>query len=98
MMMEQPIQDEAIRKAAIERLTKKREFKAHILAYVLVNGFLVAIWALTNAGFFWPMFPLFGWGIGIVFHAWDTFAGQPTEEQIQREAARIAGDRARKAS
>ncbi|MEO1288257.1 MAG: 2TM domain-containing protein, partial [Chloroflexota bacterium] len=31
-----------------------------------VNGMLVAIWFFTGAGFFWPFFPLFFWGIAIV--------------------------------
>ena len=27
---------------------------------------LVAIWALTGAGYFWPIWPMLGWGIGVV--------------------------------
>ena len=38
---------------------------AHALAYVMVNLLLVAVWFVTGAGFFWPVFPLFGWGIGM---------------------------------
>jgi hypothetical protein len=55
----------------------------------MINGFLVAIWAMTGANFFWPAFPMFGWGIGLIFHAWDTFGSDPTEEQIQREIDRL---------
>lgn len=40
---------------------------------MLVNSFLVAIWAFTGANFFWPAFSLMGWGIGLVFHARDTY-------------------------
>ena len=32
-----------LRERAIANLKKKREFAAHLLAYVLVNAFLVAI-------------------------------------------------------
>jgi hypothetical protein len=78
--------DRSIRDRALERIEKKREFHAHLLAYVLVNAMLVGIWAVTGAGFFWPVFPLLGWGIGIGFHAWDTYRpGEPSEQQIQRE-------------
>lgn len=74
------------RERAIARLKKKSDFRADLLAYVLVNTFLVAIWALTGAGFFWPAFPLLGWGIGLVFHARDTYWGEEfSEEDIQRE-------------
>ncbi len=34
--------------------------------YLAVNVLLIAIWALTGAGYFWPIWPLLGWGIGIV--------------------------------
>ena len=78
--------DHSLRDQALERIERKREFHAHLLAYVLVNTMLVGIWAVTGAGFFWPIFPLLGWGIGIGFHAWDAYRiGEPSEQQIQRE-------------
>lgn len=40
------------------------------LAYAVVNLLLVAGWIVTEATFFWPVFPLFGWGIALVVHAW----------------------------
>ena len=79
-----------LRERALERIEKKQEFHAHLLAYVLVNAMLVGIWAVTGAGFFWPVFPLLGWGIGIAFHAWDTYRiGEPSEAQIEREVRRL---------
>jgi uncharacterized protein DUF1707/2TM domain-containing protein len=38
----------------------------HIRAYVAVCSMLVVIWALTGAGYFWPIWPILGWGIGVV--------------------------------
>ena len=79
-----------LREAAVESLKKKAEFRAHVLVYALVNSFLVAIWAVTGSGFFWPVFPIAGWGIGLVLHAWDTYRVQvPTEEDIRREMDRL---------
>jgi hypothetical protein len=83
------VQDRELREGAIARLRKKRELGAHLLAYVLVNGFLVAIWAMTGAGFFWPAFPVFGWGIGLVFHTLDVYRREPSEERIRREITRM---------
>jgi hypothetical protein len=78
--------DEGLRDRAVELLRKKSEFRAHLLAYVLVNAFLVSIWAVTGAGFFWPVFPIMGWAIGVAFNAWDVYRRQvPTEEQVRRE-------------
>jgi hypothetical protein len=78
-------QDDRLRQMAVERLKKRSEFGAHLLAYVLVNAFLVAIWVMSDSGFFWPIFLILGWGIGVVFNAWDVYRRPPTEERIRRE-------------
>ena len=80
-----------LRQLAIKQLRKKRDLQAHVLAYVLVNLLLNGIWFLTMpGGFYWPMIPLLGWGIGVAFHIWDVYAPEtPPEEQIQREMDRI---------
>ena len=77
------------RERAIRRLKAKGEFKVHLLAYVLVNAFLVVIWAVSGANFFWPVFPILGWGIGLVFHAWDVYGNEPSEEKIRREMDKL---------
>jgi hypothetical protein len=97
--MSQPPSTEAppgttdLRQMAITRLRKRRELQAHLLAYVLVSLFLNAIWLLTNpGGFYWPMFPMFGWGIGVAFHIWNVFSPEvPPEERIDREMERLRG-------
>jgi uncharacterized membrane protein len=79
-----------LREAAIRSLRKKRDFRTHLLAYFLVNGMLIVIWAVTGADFFWPVFPLAGWGIAVVFNAWDVYGRPPiTEQEIQREQERL---------
>ena len=85
-----PLAGQDLRGRAIRRLKQRSDFGAHLLAYLLVNGFLLAIWAFTGAGFFWPVFPLFGWGIGLVFNAWDAYWRKPvSEDQIRREMERM---------
>ena len=81
--------DEQLRGQALVQLRKKREFGGHLLAYLLVNLLLVVVWAMTGASFFWPIFPMLGWGIGVAFHAWDTFGGPPSEDRIRREMERL---------
>ncbi len=79
-----------LRDRAVKRLKKRRDFMAHLLVYVLVNSFLIAIWAITPVHVFWPMFPLFGWGIGVAMNAWDVWHGEDfTEDQIAREVERL---------
>lgn len=36
--------------------------------FLAVNLLLIVIWAATGAGYFWPIWPLLGWGIGIASH------------------------------
>jgi len=87
----QTVAQNDLRKTAIERLSKKRDLQAHLLAYLVVNLALNGIWWLTNPdGFYWPMFPLLIWGIGIVFHIWDFIVGKtPSEEAIRSEMDRL---------
>jgi hypothetical protein len=40
--------------------------RSHERAYLATMLLLVAIWALTGAGYFWPIWPMLGWGIGVV--------------------------------
>lgn len=79
------------RAAAVQRIKGRREFYQHLATYLVVNVFLVVIWAMTGReGGFWPAWVILGWGIGVVAHAWKVFAGDRpiSEEDIQREMQR----------
>jgi uncharacterized ion transporter superfamily protein YfcC len=82
--------EQTARDRAVTQLKKRRDFRGHLLVYVLVNTFIVVIWAVTGAHwFFWPVFPIVGWGIGVVMNAWDVYwRPRITEEDIQREIER----------
>ena len=81
--------EQAPRDKAVQRLKKRRDFRAHLLVYVLVNGFVVLIWAITGSGFFWPVFPMAAWGIGLVLNAWDVYwRREITGQDIQHEMER----------
>jgi hypothetical protein len=85
-----PNEEPKLREQAIARLKQKAGFARDVVAYVLVTGLVVGIWALTGRGFFWPVFLMGAWGIGVVFHAWDTFRPQAfSERQIRREIERL---------
>jgi hypothetical protein len=86
-----PSSDAEVRRLAIDQLRKKRGLQAHLIAYVTVNLLLNGIWFVTNPnGFYWPIIPMLGWGIGVVFNIWDVYSPElPTEEKIQREMKRL---------
>jgi hypothetical protein len=43
--------------------------RLHVTTFVLVMAFLVVIWALTGAGYFWPIWPAVAWGLVVALHA-----------------------------
>ena len=89
-----PDSEQELRKLAVSRLKKKRDFSTHVVIYIIVNAMLVGIWAVTGAGFFWPIFPILGWGIGVGANAWDVYGRKPiTEDEVQRETERLRSER-----
>lgn len=80
-----------VRERAVKRLRDKRDLATHAVVYVMVNSFIVVIWYVTSSNhFFWPIFPIAGWGIGLAMNAWTVWRGEDfTEEQVEREVARL---------
>ena len=77
------------RQAAISRLGAKREFRLHLAVYLVVNTMLIVIWAATGGGYFWPIWPIGGWAIGLASHAFTVYYQRPvTEDDIQAEMRR----------
>lgn len=60
------------------RNRRVRGLRAHTRAFVIVNGFMVLLWAtvglVVGSWFPWFVFPLLGWGMGYTFHAVGTRA------------------------
>ena len=84
------VAEDDLRVRAMQRLRKKADFRVHLLIYCLVNGMIVIIWAMTTSGFFWPIFPIAGWGIGVVANAYEAYVkDEPTEAQVAAEVERL---------
>jgi hypothetical protein len=74
------------------QLQRWRDFSSHLTAYVVVNGVFIVIWAVGDRRFFWPAFPLVGWGIGLSFqHFGEVIRGPITAEQVKRKLNARAG-------
>ena len=79
----------SLRETARKHVQARRVFSAHVVTYIVVNAFLIAVWAITGAGYFWPAWVLFGWGAGLILHAWDVYWRRPvTEADIDEELHR----------
>ncbi len=68
--------EEELVEMARKRIKAKRELYSHIAAYIFVNAFLLFIYFTdleeATSGYFWPGWILAGWGLGLLFHIFDT--------------------------
>jgi hypothetical protein len=79
----------AERAEAHKRLDRRRKLVTDVVAYVAVNAFLVVVWLLTGAGYFWPGWVMAGWGVLLALDVWDVLLRHPiTEADIDREISR----------
>ena len=79
------------RESAKRRVRARIGFVIHLSIYVIVNLGLFTIWRVTNAAYPWFLWPLFGWGVGVVSHAIALVFGPDSafeEQAIEREMAR----------
>jgi hypothetical protein len=88
---EAAVDETELHKVARRRVQMKRGFLIHLLIYLSVNAMLMLIWAFTGRGYPWFIWPLAGWGIGILVNA-ITVAVEllaPEERAIEREMRRM---------
>jgi 2TM domain len=89
-----PTEDE-MRELAIKAIKRKRDFWGHVVAYCIVNAFLVLIWLVSGRGYFWPAWVMGGWGIGLAFNAWEAYGRKSdaiSEAEIKKEMDRLRRD------
>jgi hypothetical protein len=63
----------AEREERLQRIARGA-YVAHARTYVLVNVFLIGVWALAGAGSFWPAWVILSWGFALVLHSMATFS------------------------
>ncbi|MGV9004570.1 2TM domain-containing protein [Flavobacterium sp.] len=70
---------------AKERVEKLKGFYSNLISYCCVIPLLVFI-NLRTSSYQWFWFPMFGWGLGVTFHAFETFGyGKSWEEKKIQE-------------
>jgi hypothetical protein len=79
----------AERTGARQRLQDRRKIVSDVVSYVVINAFLVFVWLITGAGYFWPAWVMAGWGILLALHVWDVYWRRPiTEADVDEEVRR----------
>lgn len=84
-------------KEAREYVSKLRRFYTDAFIYAVVNLGLILIWAISGGGYFWPIWVIVGWGIGLGVHAFylglipqiNTVAPFMTKEWEENEVRRV---------
>ena len=92
--MSTQLSEQEIYQEAKKRVEEKKGFFVHFIVYILINILLVVIWAFpAGGGYPWFLWPLGGWGIGLLFHFLGVFVfSRKTgwdRRQIEKEAAKI---------
>jgi hypothetical protein len=66
------------RERALERTQARRDALSLTLTGPLVTAVLLVVWAVTGAGYFWPIWPMLGMSIALVVALWRAFG--PTSQ------------------
>ena len=83
-------------KRAEEIVEKKIKFYKNLQAYIIVNAFLAIINWFFTPEFWWVLFPVFFWGIGVfkdflmAFVFVDKFSDNYRERKIQEEMMKLS--------
>jgi hypothetical protein len=48
------------------RARRQQSFYRSLAIYLAVNAMMVGVWLFSGRGYFWPIWVLMGWGVGIV--------------------------------
>jgi len=95
--MSERLTEEQVYALAKKRVEARRDFAIHLIVYLGVNTLLVCLWLfVTGRGFPWFVFPLGGWGIGVVCHFFSTRVHREAERvrsaSVEREAEKIRAE------
>ncbi|MCC5646167.1 2TM domain-containing protein [Nostoc sp. CHAB 5824] len=61
---------------------RRRAFWAHLVTFLAVNLFLILLNLITSPSYFWAIFPVLGWGLGLFFHWWSVYQSKTEDYEI----------------
>jgi fatty acid desaturase len=80
---------QSIRHKAVARMRAKLGLYWHATAFVMANTAMIAINLIYSPEARWFVWPLAGWGLGLVMHAFATLqTGDVSEAMVQAEIQR----------
>ena len=84
--------DEQVRSQAIQQIKRKRDFRGHVVFFLIANAVLWTIWAVSGADTddLWPAWVTGIWGCFLLLDARNAYGERPiSEQEIQEEMRRI---------
>ena len=49
----------------VSKKARNAWFTAGLAPWAIFGAFFIVIWLITGAGYFWPIWPILGWGVGV---------------------------------
>lgn len=96
-MTQQPLSSDDIERIARKRAGAKLGWYIHAVVYVVVNLFLFAMSQYAFGTRRWSVFPMLGWGLGLVLHGVAVFmlgSGSGLRERlVQQEREKLQRER-----
>ena len=84
--------DFKIYQEARRKVRERKRFYSHLMSWFICSVFFILL-NLFTSDYFWAVFPILGWGIGVAFHGLRVFGidyGEEWEErQIEKEMDRL---------
>jgi hypothetical protein len=69
--------------AVVRRRTELQKLGEHVGSWVALAVLCTAIWAATGADYFWPLWPMLGYGFTVVLHAVSIITGGPDRSRSE---------------
>ncbi len=95
--MNNPLSNDDIDRLARRRAGAKLGWYAHAAVYVVVNLFLFALSEFGMGQRRWSIYPMFGWGLGLVLHGVAVFllgSGSGLRDRmVEKERKRLRRER-----
>jgi Zn-dependent peptidase ImmA (M78 family) len=57
-----------VKKEQMSNNQQRKGFKSHLFTFMAINGFLVILNLVVSPGYFWAIYPMLGWGLGLLLH------------------------------
>lgn len=73
---------------AKSRVQTRKKFYTHVITWVVMSVFFILL-NLSTTDYFWAIFPILGWGIGVAFHGIQVFSSEWEDVEIEREFERL---------